>query len=303
MAKNTEDYISDAISALINNNKCKLWELIIVDDHSTDKTSEIVSSFAEQDDRIKVFRNPSTGKVSGTNYAFIKSTGAVVKCIDSDDVLLPLFFDILHKHNEHDVIAHGCVVTNDRLQSLTSYHPNVAWLTSDVRSVLQNVVSLPKFSWSFSRRVAHRVFPMPDDLPFEDAWMSIILKRYAVNPLLSKQRVYLYRQHTEQTFSGILNYSKEAVQFRAKRLLSLVSILEKNPTIRHLVQDPDFGQYCESQKYLSGDMSFWSFLMGLRISNFRTVLRSIILRELPVAAPTIVRIKWAFDAYRANKNQ
>ena len=302
MAKNSGDYISEAINALIDNDRSDLWELIIVDDHSTDATFEIVKTFAKNDRRIKIFHNPSTGKVNGTNFAYEKSTCAIIKCIDSDDILLPNFFDLLLFHSEHDVISHSCSVTDEKLNLLASYHSNSEWLISDTRSVVENVVSLPKFSWSFTREVAEKVFPMNEHLPFEDAWMSLLLKIHSVNPLFSREKVYLYRQHSAQTFSGILNYSTKAIEFRARRLLRLIDILESDRFIGQSIQDIDFGPYRRCQRYLCGDMSFFDFVITIRITNFRTTVRSIILKDFQMIAPAIVKFKWAIDAYHIRRN-
>lgn len=66
------------------------WELIIVNDCSTDNTLEIVRSYANEDDRIKVFSNEVNSKVAKTrNKAISKATGRYIAFLDSDDLWLP----------------------------------------------------------------------------------------------------------------------------------------------------------------------------------------------------------------------
>ena len=51
---NTEKFISECIDSVINQ-KYKNWELILVDDGSTDSSGKICDSYALSDSRIKVF--------------------------------------------------------------------------------------------------------------------------------------------------------------------------------------------------------------------------------------------------------
>lgn len=111
MAKNVAPYVSDAVDSLQKVDS-HAWELIIVDDGSTDATYSIASDYALKDVRIKVFRNPFTGKVQGTSFAYTKAAGSIIKCIDSDDVLLPEFFDFLLMHEKHDVLFHSAKIVN-----------------------------------------------------------------------------------------------------------------------------------------------------------------------------------------------
>ena len=53
---NGEDYLSEAIESVINQTFTD-WELIVINDCSTDYTAEILCAFAQQDERIKVYTN------------------------------------------------------------------------------------------------------------------------------------------------------------------------------------------------------------------------------------------------------
>jgi glycosyltransferase involved in cell wall biosynthesis len=68
------------------------FELIIVDDDSNDGSLVLANSLAEKDVRITVYSRPKElpkGANSCRNYGFIKSKGAYVKWLDSDDLLMP----------------------------------------------------------------------------------------------------------------------------------------------------------------------------------------------------------------------
>lgn len=63
------------------------WEMIIVDDCSTDKTAEIILSFQEKDSRIIYLRNEiNKGSAFSRNLALRKAKGKWIAFLDSDDV-------------------------------------------------------------------------------------------------------------------------------------------------------------------------------------------------------------------------
>jgi glycosyltransferase involved in cell wall biosynthesis len=66
------------------------WECIIVDDHSTDNSWEILEEYARLDQRFKVFKRPVDRKPGGNaarNFAFENSKGAYIQWLDSDDLI------------------------------------------------------------------------------------------------------------------------------------------------------------------------------------------------------------------------
>ena len=89
IAFNASKYIAESIESVI----CQIytnWELIIVDDGSTDNTMSIANAFAEKDSRIKVFANgQNEGIVYSRNRAVHYSQGKYIAVLDSDDLALP----------------------------------------------------------------------------------------------------------------------------------------------------------------------------------------------------------------------
>lgn len=66
------------------------WEMLIVDDCSTDGSYEIAQEYAEKDSRVKVFRNEkNSGAAVSRNRAIEASFGEYVAFLDSDDLWLP----------------------------------------------------------------------------------------------------------------------------------------------------------------------------------------------------------------------
>ncbi len=88
-AYNREKYIADAIESVINSTY-KNWELIIVDDRSTDNTVEIAQKYAKQDSRIRIYVNDKNlGDYPNRNKAASYAHGKYLKYVDADDMLYP----------------------------------------------------------------------------------------------------------------------------------------------------------------------------------------------------------------------
>lgn len=81
---NREYYIKKAIDSLIIQD-FKDWELIVIDDGSTDKTGQIIKSF--KDSRIKYHYQKNAGEYIATNNGFKLTKGEFITWFHSDDIL------------------------------------------------------------------------------------------------------------------------------------------------------------------------------------------------------------------------
>lgn len=86
---NSECYIGRTIESVISQTY-KFWEMIIVDDCSSDKTAEVILSYSLKDKRIKYNRlELNSGAAVARNVAMSMATGQYIAFLDSDDVWLP----------------------------------------------------------------------------------------------------------------------------------------------------------------------------------------------------------------------
>lgn len=83
-------YLREAIDSVLNQT-FKDFEFIIVEDGSTDKTAEILTSY--NDPRIKVITQPHSGMAPAKNKAIRASSGKYIAIMDADDISFPERFE------------------------------------------------------------------------------------------------------------------------------------------------------------------------------------------------------------------
>jgi len=295
---NNKKYVSDSIKELQKEKKIK-WELIIIDDYSTDKTFKMIKQFSKKDHRIKLFKNIKKGKVAATNYGFNLSCGKIIKCIDSDDVLSCKFFsyyDILKNYSAH---CHNALITDINLNYLASYYINPLLVNKSYEYVASNLLTFPKWAWSFDRQLAKKIFPIPENLPFEDVWMNLIIKKFSKKIFHINKSIYKYRQHPNQTFGGILNYSEKKVIFRAKRILKLLSILKNETKITNGLSENIFNDIEDYYKIISKKKISYLDIMKIE-KNIIFKLKVILIKKIPNLAKYATYLKWKLDGIFKN---
>lgn len=104
---NCEKYLAEAIESVLSQSFCE-WELIIVDDGSTDKTGYICDVYSAKDNRIKVFHTENGGVSKARNYGIQKAEGTYIEFVDGDDLLLPQTLQSAYEHmTECDLLVFG----------------------------------------------------------------------------------------------------------------------------------------------------------------------------------------------------
>ncbi len=87
-AYNAATSIERTLQSILAQAYCHL-EVLIVDDGSTDQTPEIVTTFAQQDDRIKLLHQANAGVAAARNLAIAHAKGEFIAPIDADDIWYP----------------------------------------------------------------------------------------------------------------------------------------------------------------------------------------------------------------------
>lgn len=85
--KNTSQFLEECLQSIINQTYSN-WELLAVNDNSTDSSFDLVNKFAEIDSRIKVFHNEKQGVIPALQLGYNNSIGELIARMDSDDIMV-----------------------------------------------------------------------------------------------------------------------------------------------------------------------------------------------------------------------
>lgn len=97
---NRESFIVECIESVLTSTFTN-WEMIIVDDCSTDNSVAIAREYEKQDNRIKVYVNEiNLGDYPNRNKAASYATGKYIKFLDADDIIYPHGLEVMVKAME-----------------------------------------------------------------------------------------------------------------------------------------------------------------------------------------------------------
>lgn len=100
--KNTEKYLPACLDSILGQTYSN-WEVIAVNDSSTDASLDLVSQYAKNDIRIKVLQNSGNGIIPALRMAYSHCSGKYISRMDSDDIMLPQRLQVMI----HSLQTHG----------------------------------------------------------------------------------------------------------------------------------------------------------------------------------------------------
>jgi glycosyltransferase involved in cell wall biosynthesis len=111
---NVEEYLPKCLDSILNQT-FKDFELILIDDGSTDGSGRICDEYAIIDNRIKVFHKRNEGQAIAKNFGIDNSLGKYISFVDSDDwidenMLLEMYQEAIS--NDADIVIAGHYVVN-----------------------------------------------------------------------------------------------------------------------------------------------------------------------------------------------
>lgn len=155
---NSEKFLDKCIESVINQSY-KLLEIILIDDGSTDSSSNICLKYKDLDKRIQYKKIENCGVSNARNKGIELSTGEYIYFMDSDDILYRNALEILVNNIRlHDVDLSACKIKNfvneDELQFLYSNTTNIVDVEAFIDSVLiHKTISGYLFNKLFKREI------------------------------------------------------------------------------------------------------------------------------------------------------
>ena len=192
---NAEIYLKDAIKSVLAQSFNE-WELILIDDGSTDKSLEIAKSF--NDSRIKIFTDGVNKKLPyRLNQIIQLAKYEYIARMDADDLMdvnrLKIQFEYLQNHPDIDLVTTGMYSIGKSNEVLGKRIPKNYMMTAD--EILHGLTNLLHASMLARREWCLRNPYQEDNCLAEDyeLWLSAAIKndlKYAV----IEEPLYYYRE-------------------------------------------------------------------------------------------------------------
>jgi len=84
---NSAEFLHETIQSVLDQTY-QNWELILVDDGSTDESARVIDEYVKDDNRISYYYKENGGQASARNVGIQKAKGEYISFLDSDDILL-----------------------------------------------------------------------------------------------------------------------------------------------------------------------------------------------------------------------
>lgn len=212
--KNTSAYLPECLESILSQTETN-WELIAVNDHSTDNSLEVINAFAGKDTRIQVLQNKGNGIIPALQTAYAQSCGQFVTRMDSDDIMprtklenlvQPLIKNGqghlttgLVKYFSDDEIGDGYQKYEDWLNEMTQTGSNFDDLYKEC--------VIPSPCWMVYREDFDRCGGFEAEVYPEDYDLTFRFYEAGLKIIPSNQLLHLWRDYSSRTSRNHENYA------------------------------------------------------------------------------------------------
>ncbi|HKS95384.1 MAG TPA: glycosyltransferase family 2 protein [Terriglobia bacterium] len=206
---NHEKYIEQAmLSAVEQDFPANEYEIVVVDDGSSDRTPDIVRKF---EPRVRLLRKKNGGQASAYNFGASQLRGEAVAFLDGDDWFAPgklgTVMEALEKHPEAAAVGHGFYEVKEQAGEIEAHAARQTILLTletplAAHEALLAVPFLHNAALTLRRRVLDRVIPIPEVLRFcADAPLAIA--SMSMGLLLLGRPLHYYRVHGNNLYASV----------------------------------------------------------------------------------------------------
>ncbi len=183
-AYNAEEYIREAIDSVLAQTYTE-FELLIVNDGSTDRTESIIQSYA--DERIKLISQENKGVIGALNTGLMHANGKYIARFDADDVCLPerlqVQYDFMESNPDHVLVGAGSMYIDKDGDHLFEWKPP-AYEHAEIAEKIKITCPFDHPAVMYNKSVADELGGYPAGaIHFEDHlfWTGFLKKGKVIN--------------------------------------------------------------------------------------------------------------------------
>lgn len=229
---NVEKYLEESLRSILNQSY-KDYELIVVDDGSTDKSLDILNKYKSKFNKIKIFTKDNRGVSEARNLALSHAKGDYILFVDSDDFLKKDMVEkmvLKAKESQSDiVISNYCLYyeENKFYKALTDMPKAITYSSFQVIDMILKY----KFQGQLWNKLFKYSFLKENNFTFEEG--RYIQDIFPVFKVISKAKkityiddeLYFYRQREGST---VHKRNKKLTEDYYHAMTSIINFIEKN---------------------------------------------------------------------------
>ncbi len=212
--KNAAPFLEACVQSILAQTHTR-WELLAVDDGSTDESLQLLKQWATTDARISVLTNTGAGIIDALRLAYSRSKGMLITRMDADDRMAPIKLETLVKKlTQHGPghLATGCVQYFSNAELGEGYRNYEAWLNgltaqgSNFTDIYRECV-IPSPCWMVYRTDLDRCVAFEPSVYPEDYDLCFRFYQQKLTVIPCKEVLHHWRDHASRTSRNHPNYA------------------------------------------------------------------------------------------------
>ena len=212
--RNAMPYLRECLESILAQTT-EDWELLAINDHSTDDSKAVLQAFSKKDNRIQVFDNQGKGIIHALGLAYAHSTGAYLTRMDADDLMPPEKLTTLRNlliENGRGHVATGMVRYFADEGVKDGYRKYENWLNDLTRrranfTDIYKECVIPSPCWMLYREDLEACGAFRSDAYPEDYDLCFRMYETGLKVVISDYTLHLWRDHATRASRNDDNYA------------------------------------------------------------------------------------------------
>lgn len=266
---NAKQFLEPTIESILNQD-FKDFELLLIDDGSTDGTTEICEKYAKHDKRVEFYKKANEGVSKTRNLGIEKATGEFIYFVDADDYVESNMFTILMnniQNNNADISMCGYRIIEEK--STIEYYGTNKQYSYNKHEAIKIFLKEEQFGVALWNKIFRK--KVIEDLRFDEKLRINEDKWFLINAILNSDKIiykddilYSYIKRTSSATSGkfsrrfmdvldvnnrIINLMKNYDE-ESKRLASVNALINNMIVYRKLIFSKNYREYEKEKRII-----------------------------------------------------
>ncbi len=226
--RNAATFLTECIESIVNQT-FKEWELIAINDHSTDQSKTLLTQFAEKDKRINVLDNKGEGIIHALSLAFENSKYNFITRMDADDIMhrekLQCLFEAINGKTgavataKVEYFAEGGI--GDGYRKYQNWLNDLIDTNTHYKHIYKECV-IPSPCWMTSREVLDKIEGFKNLEYPEDYDLCFKFYTHAIQVVPVNKILHYWRDYSSRTSRNDPNYADNTfIHLKVKHFLNV----------------------------------------------------------------------------------